>query len=207
MKGKPLEMSLLFDFYGETLTEKQRELFDLYYNEDLSLAEIAEHAGITRQGVRDSIKRAEHALGEMESKLGLVARYGDTERCAGELREEVSRLQALNTDTLHSPEAEAIANRMTALLDQLTVKGEHIAGGDLLAETGVLDAAEESQLAFVLRQAQGRDGTGLGQRFEDQDAGHDRLAREMAAEEFFVAGDALAANGPLTRLVVQNAVN
>ena len=114
MKGKPLEMSLLFDFYGETLTEKQRELFDLYYNEDLSLAEIAEHAGITRQGVRDSIKRAEHALGEMESKLGLVARYGDTERCAG-----VSRLRALNTDTLHSPEAEAIADRMTALLDQL----------------------------------------------------------------------------------------
>lgn len=119
MKGKPLEMSLLFDFYGETLTEKQRELFDLYYNEDLSLAEIAEHAGITRQGVRDSIKRAEHALGEMESKLGLVARYGDTERCANDLREEVSRLHALNTDTLHSPEAEAIADRMTALLDQL----------------------------------------------------------------------------------------
>ena len=87
--------------------------------EGKSLAEIAEHAGITRQGVRDSIKRAEHALGEMESKLGLVARYGDTERCAGELREEVSRLRALNTDTLHSPEAEAIADRMTALLDQL----------------------------------------------------------------------------------------
>ena len=58
MKATPLEMSLLFDFYGETLTEKQRELFDLYYNEDLSLSEIAEHAGITRQGVRDSIKRA-----------------------------------------------------------------------------------------------------------------------------------------------------
>ena len=57
MKATPLEMSLLFDFYGETLTEKQRELFDLYYNEDLSLSEIAEHAGITRQGVRDSIKR------------------------------------------------------------------------------------------------------------------------------------------------------
>ena len=119
MKGKPLEMSLLFDFYGETLTEKQRELFDLYYNEDLSLAEIAEHAGITRQGVRDSIKRAEHVLGEMESKLGLVARYGDTERCALELREEVSRLRNLNTNALHSPEAEAIADRMTALLDQL----------------------------------------------------------------------------------------
>lgn len=119
MKGKPLEMSLLFDFYGETLTEKQRELFDLYYNEDLSLAEIAEHAGITRQGVRDSIKRAEHALREMEEKLGLVARYGGTERCAEELMREVERLRALNAGTLHSSEAEEIASRMASLLDQL----------------------------------------------------------------------------------------
>lgn len=119
MKGKPLEMSLLFDFYGETLTDKQRELFDLYYNEDLSLAEIAEHAGITRQGVRDSIKRAEHALREMEDKLGLVARYGGTERCAEELMREVERLRALNAGTLHSSEAEAIASRMASLLDQL----------------------------------------------------------------------------------------
>ena len=119
MKGKPLEMSLLFDFYGETLTEKQRELFDLYYNEDLSLAEIAEHAGITRQGVRDSIKRAEHTLRDMEDRLGLVARYGGTERCAEELMHEVERLRALNADTLHSSEAEAIASRMASLLDQL----------------------------------------------------------------------------------------
>ena len=119
MKGKPLEMSLLFDFYGETLTEKQRELFDLYYNEDLSLSEIAEHAGITRQGVRDSIKRAEHALREMEDKLGLVARYGGTERCAEELMREVDRLRALNAGTLHSSEAEEIASRMASLLDQL----------------------------------------------------------------------------------------
>ncbi|MGO5027961.1 YlxM family DNA-binding protein [Candidatus Agathobaculum pullicola] len=119
MKGKPLEMSLLFDFYGETLTEKQRELFDLYYNEDLSLAEIAEHAGITRQGVRDSIKRAEHALREMEEKLGLVARYGGTERCAEELSRQVALLFALNADKLHSREAEDILSRMAALLDQL----------------------------------------------------------------------------------------
>ena len=119
MKGKPLEMSLLFDFYGETLTEKQRELFDLYYNEDLSLAEIAEHAGITRQGVRDSVKRAEHALHEMEQKLGLVARYGGTERCAEELAYEVERLRTLNAGTLHSSEADEIASRMMSLLDQL----------------------------------------------------------------------------------------
>lgn len=119
MKGKPLEMSLLFDFYGETLTEKQRELFDLYYNEDLSLSEIAGHAGITRQGVRDSIKRAEHALGEMEDKLGLVARYGGTGRCAAALAEQVTLLQTLNADKLHSREADGILSRMAALLDQL----------------------------------------------------------------------------------------
>ena len=115
MKATPLEMSLLFDFYGETLTEKQRELFDLYYNEDLSLSEIAEHAGITRQGVRDSIKRAEHALHEMEDKLGLVARYGDTE----ELQHEVEQLHELNAAQLHSAEADEIVSRMTALLEQL----------------------------------------------------------------------------------------
>lgn len=119
MKGKPLEMSLLFDFYGETLTEKQRELFDLYYNEDLSLAEIAENAGITRQGVRDSVKRAEHALREMEDRLGLVARYGDTEKHAEALAREVERLSALNEEKLHSSEAGEIASRMALLLRQL----------------------------------------------------------------------------------------
>ena len=119
MKATPLEMSLLFDFYGETLTEKQRELFDLYYNEDLSLSEIAEHAGITRQGVRDSVKRAEHALHEMEDKLGLVARYGDTEHCAEELQNEVEHLRTLNAEQLHSAEADTIVSRMTALLEQL----------------------------------------------------------------------------------------
>ena len=117
--AKNLEISVLLDFYGEMLTEKQRDVVELYYNEDLSLAEIAEHAGITRQGVRDSIKRAEYALREMEEKLGLVARYGGTERCAEELMREVERLRALNADTLHSSEAEEIASRMTSLLDQL----------------------------------------------------------------------------------------
>ena len=98
MKATPLEMSLLFDFYGETLTEKQRELFDLYYNEDLSLSEIAEHAGITRQGVRDSIKRAESTLLEMEERLGLARKFRDYQRkleqitsCAKEIAFEADK--------------------------------------------------------------------------------------------------------------------
>ena len=59
--AKDMNISLLFDFYGEILTEKQQDVIDYYYNDDLSLAEISEHLGITRQGVRDSIKRAEAA--------------------------------------------------------------------------------------------------------------------------------------------------
>mgnify|MGYP000028275136 CR=1 FL=1 len=67
--------TMLFDFYGELLTEKQREYFDLHYNEDLSLAEIAALPGISRQGVRDIIRRAEATLRDIEAKTGLVARF------------------------------------------------------------------------------------------------------------------------------------
>ena len=70
--AKDLRITFLLDFYGDMLTEKQREVVECYYNEDLSLAEIAEEKGITRQGVRDGIKRAEQQLLEMEERLGLA---------------------------------------------------------------------------------------------------------------------------------------
>lgn len=70
--AKDLTIVPLFDLYGGMLTEKQRDVMDLYYNEDLSLSEIAEHEGITRQGVRDSIKRAEAVLLELEEKLHIL---------------------------------------------------------------------------------------------------------------------------------------
>ena len=57
--AKNLEISILLDYYGQMLTEKQLEVAQLYYNEDLSLAEIAQLANITRQGVRDSIKHGD----------------------------------------------------------------------------------------------------------------------------------------------------
>ncbi len=72
---KNVEISLLLSFYGNILTDKQAEATGLYYNEDLSLSEIAEIVGITRQGVRDNIKRAESALYGMEEKLGLCKRF------------------------------------------------------------------------------------------------------------------------------------
>ena len=75
MKNQTYRMTMLFDFYGDILTPRQRELFDLYYNEDLSLAEIAENCGISRQGVRDVIVRAENAMTELEDKTGLIHRF------------------------------------------------------------------------------------------------------------------------------------
>lgn len=69
---KNLRFSRLLDYYGELLTEKQRDFMELYYNEDFSLAEISEHENITRQGVRDGIKHGEQRLLEFEEKLKLA---------------------------------------------------------------------------------------------------------------------------------------
>lgn len=65
----------MLDFYGDMLTRKQRDFLGYYYNDDLSLSEIAENEGITRQGVRDATKRAELQLFEMEDRLGLARRF------------------------------------------------------------------------------------------------------------------------------------
>ena len=75
MKNQAYRMAMLFDFYGDLLTDRQREFYDLYYNEDLSLAEIAENYGISRQGVRDVIVRAEAAMTEIEDKTHLIRRF------------------------------------------------------------------------------------------------------------------------------------
>lgn len=87
---KMLQISLLLDFYGEMLTVKQREVVELYYNEDLSLAEIAQHSGITRQGVRDSIKRAEQQLVSYEERLGLMERFHDIQSGLDEIARHAS---------------------------------------------------------------------------------------------------------------------
>ena len=69
-----LERALLFDTYGSMLTEKQKEYFDMRYNQDLSLGEIGEILGISRQGVHDNLSRAETLLRNMEEKTGCVRR-------------------------------------------------------------------------------------------------------------------------------------
>ncbi len=78
--AKNLDITILIDIYGYMLTEKQKDALELYYFDDLSLAEIAENLGITRQGVRDSIKRGEETLIDFEEKLGYlkkIRKYDD----------------------------------------------------------------------------------------------------------------------------------
>lgn len=80
--------TMLFDFYGDLLTDKQREYYDLHYNSDLSLFEIAEMSGTSRQAVWDIIRRSEQTLRDIEARTGLVAR-------AMKRRKTLERLSAL----------------------------------------------------------------------------------------------------------------
>ena len=100
MKSKAYQMSLLFDFYGDLLTERQKEFFDLYYNEDLSLAEIAENSGITRQGVRDVIVRAEGILTEFEEKTNIIQRFLEFQPHVAAIEQAAREIQTINHRTM-----------------------------------------------------------------------------------------------------------
>ena len=86
MKLHTVSMALLLDFYGELLPQKQRSYMDAYYDQDLSLAEIAENEGVSRQGVHDALKRAEAALEDYEKKLGCAEKLLHRKSVAAELR-------------------------------------------------------------------------------------------------------------------------
>lgn len=81
---KVFEISLLMDFYGMLLTERQYEILDLHYNNDYSLGEIAEQLNISRQGVFDNLKRSKAALDKLEEKLGLVRKFSEQKKKAEE---------------------------------------------------------------------------------------------------------------------------
>lgn len=111
---KNLQISLLLDFYGQMLTDKQREVVELYYNEDLSLAEIAQHSGITRQGVRDAIKRAEVQLMDYEQKLGLMQRFHEIQEG---LEEIVLRAEKIREESRRIARADEIQKHVRRIID------------------------------------------------------------------------------------------
>jgi UPF0122 protein cthe_0771 len=87
-----LEMTLLFDYYGDLLTERQRSCVDMRYNQDLSLSEIAEELGVSRQGVYDNLSRAEALLRNMEEKTGCVQRAMETRKAVREILDAANKL-------------------------------------------------------------------------------------------------------------------
>ena len=89
-----LEMALLLDYYGGMLTEKQRECFDMRYNQDLSLGEIAEMLGVSRQAVNDNLTRTEALLRRMEENIGCVKRDRKIRRAVREILDAASGLDA-----------------------------------------------------------------------------------------------------------------
>ena len=117
--AKDLSISTLYDFYGELLTEKQQEVIELYYNEDLSLAEIAQHSNITRQGVRDSIKRAELQLQELERQLGLAERFGIIQSSLERILKNASEIDQLNTRLQGSREISVRTEEIVSLAKQI----------------------------------------------------------------------------------------
>ena len=118
---KNLDISMLLDFYGQMLTEKQQEVAEFYFNDDLSLAEIAEHSGITRQGVRDSIKRAEFQLLEYEEKLGLWQRFSKMQTGIDEILSHANELLELNGRSMHHQDFDTRLRRIAELASGMDI--------------------------------------------------------------------------------------
>lgn len=111
MKNQAYRMAMLFDFCGDLLTERQREFYDLYYNEDLSLAEIAENYGISRQGVRDVIVRAEAAMSEIEEKTHIIRRFHQSQAAIAAIDQAADQLlQAVNERSYNDAMLDGLAN-------------------------------------------------------------------------------------------------
>lgn len=117
--AKNLEISYLLDFYGEMLTKKQYDFLVYYYDEDLSLSEIAENEGITRQGVRDAVKRAENQLYEMEKALGFAKRFAEMKKGLDEIKQCAQAINEYNLAHSLSREINDNVTRIKSLVDFL----------------------------------------------------------------------------------------
>ena len=112
IKEKNLNVCILLEYYGNMLTDRQREVIELYYDEDLSLQEISEHVFITRQGVRDLIVRGERVLFELEEKLGLTGRFAMAKKTIDRMQADALEIRDINNRKYNSRE---IADKINAI--------------------------------------------------------------------------------------------
>ena len=111
-------VNLLFDFYGKLLTKRQKEAMELYYEENLSLSEIADEFQISRQGVHDALKNAEKALKGYEEKLGLVEKLQASRQAIEEIDAEIDELTADCSDERTAAKLQRIKDIIDKELDQ-----------------------------------------------------------------------------------------
>ena len=113
------EMSLLADFYGALLSQRQQDVLRLYHEENCSLQEIAEELGISRQGVHEALKKAENTLRDYEAKLGLVVRFRSQEQVLHSARESVNALLADCSDPKVRQGLLALKNDIDSIEEQV----------------------------------------------------------------------------------------
>ena len=118
MFEKNLSISLLLDFYGDILTDRQNDMLTMYYCEDCSLSEIAESFSISRQGVRSVLKKGEAILTEMENKLHLASRFVKMREKSSEI---ASELQLINTDINNGE----ISSKIHSLINEIKEMAEY----------------------------------------------------------------------------------
>ena len=109
-----MEIVLLYDYYGELLTDRQKECFEMRYYQDLSLGEIGEELGISRQGVHDNLSRTEALLRRMEENIGCVKRYKLARETLSEIRKAATVLDA-SSDPAVSALAQQILNAVQTI--------------------------------------------------------------------------------------------
>lgn len=117
---KNVQVGLLFSFYRNMLTERQAECVDLYYNEDLSLSEISEYLGITRQGVRDNIKRAEHTMYDVEQRLGLATKFITIKDKLATIDEIINEIEQSPSGRLLSIDIKKQINRILTIINEIS---------------------------------------------------------------------------------------
>ncbi len=113
---KNVKISMLLDTYGKLLTEKQYKLLDDYYNNDLSLSEIAENEEITRQAVRDNLKKGENNLFEYEEKLGFMKKILEQEEKITKVLSEIEKIEANIEDKKINKNLQEVKKTLSCLL-------------------------------------------------------------------------------------------
>lgn len=113
---KKIEISILLDIYSNLLTEKQYDFLNDYYNNDLSLSEIAENEGITRQAVRDNLKKGENKLFEYEEKLSLMRKQIMQEEQIANILSEISKINSKSSDKEIADVLEDVKNKLNCLV-------------------------------------------------------------------------------------------